>query len=412
VLRPRSISVGLALTSLVIAASAFAETKTLPAVASFQGFSPFFSDVRVFNTSYDSSLQVTATYRCFLASCPATPPQLTFTLAPREAQAFDDMVAAAFAAPNSAGGVEFVYDGPSTRLVVTSRLFSTVPEPTVGMFVPGLSPSAALATSVLTSLRNHGSGGGFRTNVGVFNPGDGAVDVSVHLFADGVPVGSPVPLSVGPHSGTQANAIYAAAGAEATVTSNGFAVVVASAPVFSYAAVIDNQTTDPILVVGSADESFRTPTPTNTPTATPTGPLPPTETPTLTPTITPTSGPTRTPTPNPNHIVFVGQNGTNTFTDSVSGTIITTITVGTTVEWDWVQGGGLHTVTSGNCPNGFCSPDGQFGFVSPFEQWPYRYTFTFNNVATYNYYCFNHQAMMQGAINVLPAQGSGGTRRR
>ncbi len=403
-LGPRSIiSIGSALAFLLVAASAIAETKTLPAAASFQGFSPFFSDVRVFNTSYDSSLQVTATYRCFLGTCPGTAPQLTFTLAPREALAFDDMVAATFAAANSAGGIEFVHSGSPSQFVVTSRLFSTEPQPTVGMFVPGLSPSAARSTSVLTSLRNRGAGEGFRTNVGVFNPGDGAVDLSVHLFADGVPVGSAIPMTVGPHSGAQANAVYAAAGAGDTDTANGFAVVVASAPVFSYAAVIDNQTTDPIFVVGSSDEPFRTPTPTNTPTVTPTGTLTPTETPTLTPTITPTSGPTRTPTPNPNHIVFVGQNGTNTFTDSVSGTIITTITVGTTVEWDWVQGGGLHTVTSGNCPNGFCSPDGQFGFVSPFEQWPYTYTFTFNNVATYNYYCVNHGAMMQGAVNVLPA---------
>jgi plastocyanin len=277
------------------------------------------------------------------------------------------------------------------------------------MFVPGLSPSAALATSVLTSLRNRGDGDGFRTNVGVFNPGDDPVEVVFHLFADGVLVGSTAPLTVAAHSGAQVNAVYATSGGD-TATSDGFAVVVASGPVFSYAAVIDNHTTDPIFVVGSSDEPYRTPTPTNTPTVTPTGTLTPTETPTLTPTITPTSGPTRTPTPNPNHIVFVGQNGTNTFTDSVSGTIITTITVGTTVEWDWVQGGGLHTVTSGNCPNGFCSPDGQFGFVSPFEQWPYKYTFTFNNVATYNYYCFNHQAMMQGAINVLPAGSVTGKR--
>ena len=405
-LRPRSNFFGLALLALLTSGFALAETKTLPAVASIQGFSPFYTDVRAFNTSYDSSLQVTATYRCFLASCPETPPQFTFMLAPREALAFDDMIAATFAAPNSAGGVEFVFDGPPTRLVVTSRLYSTVPEPTVGMFVPGLSPSAALPTSVLTSLRNKGAGQGFRTNVGVFNPGDNPVDVSVHLFADGLPVGAPVLMSMGAHSGAQTNAIYAVAGGGNTDTSNGFAVVVSSGPVFSYAAVIDNQTTDPIFVIGSADESFRTPTPTNTPTATSTGTTTPTETPTLTPTITPTRGPTRTPTPNPNHIVFVGQNGTNTFTDSVSGTIITTITVGTTVEWDWVQGGGLHTVTSGNCPNGFCSPDGQFGFVSPFEQWPYTYTFTFNNVATYNYYCVNHGAMMQGAINVLPAQAA------
>src|SRR4029077_15229300 len=74
------------------AASLTAEVVTLPAAASIQGGNPFFSDVRVFNTSYGDSLQVTATYRCFIATvaCPAGPPQLIFTLAPRQSRAFDD----------------------------------------------------------------------------------------------------------------------------------------------------------------------------------------------------------------------------------------------------------------------------------------------------------------------------------
>src|SRR6266508_6869269 len=79
---------------------------TLPAAASIVGGAPFFSDVRAFNTSYTDSLEVTATYRCFI-TCPAGTPQITFTLAPRESRAFDDMVASAsaFNTPNSAGGV-------------------------------------------------------------------------------------------------------------------------------------------------------------------------------------------------------------------------------------------------------------------------------------------------------------------
>src|SRR4051794_30318653 len=82
------------------------ERITIPAAASIVGLAPFFSDVRVFNRSYSSPAEVTATYRCFLGSCPAASAPLTFTLAPRETRAFDDMVAAAFQAPNSAGGVE------------------------------------------------------------------------------------------------------------------------------------------------------------------------------------------------------------------------------------------------------------------------------------------------------------------
>ncbi|MFY9552569.1 MAG: hypothetical protein WAU32_15595 [Thermoanaerobaculia bacterium] len=369
----------------------------MPAAASIQGLAPFFTDVRAFNTSYATSLDVTATYWCFLGDCPGLPPQVTFTLAPRESKAFNDMVSATFGAPNSGGGIEFVFDGQEKNLVVTSRLFSTVPTPTVGMFIPGLPASRARPTAVLTSLRNLGPSAGFRTNVGVFNPGDDTVQVEFHLFAEGLPVGSPVARTVLAHSGVQVNAIYAVGGAAETATGNGAVVVAATGPVFSYAAVIDNRTTDPYFVVGASDEAYRTPTPTNTPTPTQTPTVTPTITPTFTPTVTPTLAPTLTPTPNPNHIVFVGQNGTN-FVDSISGTNITEIHVGQTVEWQWVSG--PHSTTSGNCPNNFCSPDGTWG--SPNESPPFTFTHTFNTVATYNYYCMIHGAVMQGAVNVLP----------
>src|SRR4029453_12604648 len=99
------------------AASLRADRVTLPAAASLVGGNPFFSDVRVFNTSYTSSLDVTATYRCFIgsavASCPGTAPVLTFTLAPREARAFNDMVASAdgFDTHDTAGGGGFDFSG-------------------------------------------------------------------------------------------------------------------------------------------------------------------------------------------------------------------------------------------------------------------------------------------------------------
>jgi plastocyanin len=397
---------GLTLVAVFIAASAGAERVTLPAAASFRGQSPFFTDVRIFNTSYASSLEVTATYRCFLGACPAVPPQVTFSLGPRESAPFEDMVATAFGATGTAGGVEFDFTGAPGQLVVTSRLFSTEPSPTVGMFVPGLRGSRAFPTTVLTSVRNGGSGLGFRTNVGVFNPGDAPVVVGFHPFADGLPVGAAVERSVPARSGAQVNGIYAAAGVPETTTANGVVVVTSTGPVFAYASVIDNATTDPIFVVGAPDTEFRTPTPTVTGTPTQTSTITPTQTPTFTATATTTRGPTRTPTPNPNHIVFVGQNGTTTFVDSISGTNITTITVGQTVEWQWVSG--LHSTTSGNCPNNFCSPDGVWSSTN--ENPPFTFTHTFDQVFTYNYYCMIHGAMMQGAINVLPAQAGSAPR--
>jgi hypothetical protein len=246
-------SIALAVLLLAIGPPLWAETVTLPAVASLPpGFAaaPFFSDVRVFNTSYASPVAVTATYRCFLGACPGAAPQATFTLQPRESRAIDDIVAATFLAPASAGAAEFTSGGTAVR--VTSRMYSTVPLPTVGMFVPGLRATEAHAVSVLTSLAN----GSFRTNVGMYNGNDVGVTATVRLF-DGLALLGSRSVTLAPRSGTQINRIFDAVGRGDLATTNAFAVVEsdnASAPLFSYAAVIDNATTDPSYVSGAEDE--------------------------------------------------------------------------------------------------------------------------------------------------------------
>ena len=55
---------------ILAALAGAAEVVTLPAAASSQGLNPFFSDVRVFNTSYTSTITLNATYGCFLGTCP------------------------------------------------------------------------------------------------------------------------------------------------------------------------------------------------------------------------------------------------------------------------------------------------------------------------------------------------------
>jgi hypothetical protein len=267
---------------LLFSAGARADTLTVPAVTSLpvgSAASPFFSDVRVFNTSYTAPVGVTAVYRCFLGACPAAPPQITFTLGPRESRPFDDMIQSAFNAPSTAGGVEFTSSGDSIR--VTSRLFSPAAGGgTNGMFVPGLKASEAHATSVLTGLAN----GAFRTNIGFFNANDVGVSATIRLFQGGALLGSQT-VTVGPHAGTQINRIFDVFGQGAVLTTNAFAVVEsgnAAAPLFAYAAVIDNVTADSSFVAGDPDVPLPLGDP--APTATPPGSTPPSPTPTPTPT--------------------------------------------------------------------------------------------------------------------------------
>jgi hypothetical protein len=246
---------GIAACALAAAVPLSAETIYLTAASSVVGLAPFYSDVRLFNTSYANSLTVTADYRCFIGAC--APSVQTLTLAPRESRAFDDICVSLFSQPDTAGAVEFTHGGTEGDLVVSSRLYSTFPEPTVGMFVPGLTAASAFPVTVLTSIRNGGSGLGFRTNVGVYNPNDVPVTPTIRVYDGATLVGTTQLSPLSPHSGAQSNDIFAAVGAASQTTSNAAVVVDGSGvgPLFSYAAVIDNATTDPIFVVGAKDQA-------------------------------------------------------------------------------------------------------------------------------------------------------------
>jgi len=361
---------------------------TLPTAASIVGAAPFFSDVRVFNTSYDSTISIEATYRCFIGTCPTVDRGLQIVVAPRETKSFNDIVGVAFSEPNTAGGIEFevTAGGSAADIGVTSRLYSTSPEPTVGMFIPGVLTSAAQPVTFLGQIANGGAGLGFRTNAGAFNPTDGAVSARFDVFdAQGQLLGSQT-RPIDAHSGVQINNIFGAIGRASQSISDAVIVVTATAEVFSFAAVIDNQTTDPFLVIGSEDVPA------------PPGHVPP-PAPTLTPTpqSTPRPTPTRTPTPAAQAqtaVVNVGQGGL-LFVDQASGSGTTHIHVGDTVRWVWSSGG--HSTTSGAC-NGGCQADGMWdsgvaGSGKVFER-------KFTQAGTFPYHCTPHGAAMTGSIVV------------
>jgi len=361
---------------------------TLPTVASIVGAAPFFSDVRVFNTSYDTTISLEATYRCFIGSCPAVDRGLQIVVAPRETKSFNDMVGVAFSAPNSAGGIEFevTAGGSAVDVGITSRLYSTSPQPTVGMFIPGLPASAAGQVTFLGQIANGGAGQGFRTNAGAFNGNDAAVSARFDVFnGRGELLGS-VTRPIEAHSGTQINNLFGAINRGSQAINDAVIVVTSTGDVFSFAAVIDNETTDPFLVVGAEDV-----------------PAPPGDVPPPAPTLTPMPQatprpPSPTPTPTPSAqartaIVNVGQGGLR-FVDQASGSNVTTIHVGDSVRWVWV--GGSHSTTSGGCSGG-CHPDGLWdsgtGSGKVFEM-------KFTQAGSFPYHCIPHGAAMTGVIQV------------
>ena len=279
---------------LAVAASAAADTVTLPVAASVVGAAPFVSDVRVFNTSYTSPVTVTATYRCAPGSSApcATQPVRTFQLAPREARAFDDICVSLFAVPNSLGAVEF--DSPSGGIVVTSRLYSPAASPpwpagtvgSVGMFIPPLTSADAKPVTILTNLANgSSSNGAYRTNVGVYNPNTSSVVATIRVYQSGSVLLGSTSVTLPGKTGTQVSNIYSVVGFSSLSTNNGYATVESDngLPLFTYAATADNATQDPVLVVGSADVAAPAGFHASTPTPAGGGGTSPTPTPTPTP---------------------------------------------------------------------------------------------------------------------------------
>jgi plastocyanin len=194
--------------------------------------------------------------------------------------------------------------------------------------------------------------------VGAFNPNDSGVSVTFKVFDEGTLLGTAGPFNLGGHSGTQRNNIFGEILQGAHATRNAVVVVESepAAELFTYAAVIDNATTDPILVLGARD--------------------------------VPAGATTKS--------VSVGTGG-DRFVDQESSSSTTTIRVGDTVRWDWVAS--FHSTTSGSCAGG-CVKDGKWdsGEHSP----PFTFSRTFNEAGSFPYWCTVHGVMMTGTVVVNP----------
>ena len=233
-------------------------TVVLPAAASLHGLPPafFHSDAVIFNRSADRTATVRATYRCTTGACDSS--LRVFSVAPRQLHVIEDIVATLFGAPETSGAIEFSSTEP---IVVTSRLYSPArPAPTLGMFVPGLGPDRAFASSDLVNLsHSHDPTVGFRTNIGVFNPGDQMRTVNISCIDVRGRLGS-INQAVGPHQLFQINdgdlfrefSILRTASTFSCFVSGGAPFL----PLYSWAAVIDNQSNDATFVVG---QQFFTP---------------------------------------------------------------------------------------------------------------------------------------------------------
>lgn len=232
-------------------------TLTIPASASIHGQNGTFfqTDLWVLGSSSLFVATVTARHRCFASQTCGSTSQF-FQVVPRQSVYFTDVLVTLFGNPGTAGAIELSYD-TSTRITVLSRTYSpSLPAPTAGTSVPSLTSDDARARAVLVGLGSSGGdlSQGFRSNVGVYNPGSSAVSVTITLHgSSGTTLGAPVLLTLAANEARQVNDVFLTAGAASILTRNAYAVVTSSAPVFSYATVIDNQSQDSVFIAGADD---------------------------------------------------------------------------------------------------------------------------------------------------------------
>jgi hypothetical protein len=231
----------------------FTHVVTVPAVASIHGVnSAFFHTDAWVHSSDVNTLSVTATYYCYLAFASCGNGPQTFSIDPGMGQSGSDIVRTSFGAPETAGAIVFRYSSTSsnnTLKVLTRTYTPSLPSPTNGASVPGVTPTSLSGKWTFVGLGNNGGdrSAGFRTNAGAFNSFGYTATVTFHLTtASGVDLGS-VTQTWAPHEARQINDIFATVGAGSVVTTDAILTVTSDIPVYVYVTVIDNQTGDSVI---------------------------------------------------------------------------------------------------------------------------------------------------------------------
>jgi len=228
--------------------------RIFPGAASAAGVGDafFVTDVRLFNPHPSESITVHLSFldRDQDNSGAAEQP---VTLPPRRGVAFDDVLSSFFGLANVVGGIRMRSDD---AFYATSRTYNAGGESgTYGQFIPGLDPDDALAEGILLQVVNDPADTGFRANVGFVNPGLNTVTVTVTVYdADTGALIGQGNRSLPPRTFRQINNVFTFVGATNRVTHNTTVEFSATAPVLTYASVIDNTSDDPIFVLPSADQ--------------------------------------------------------------------------------------------------------------------------------------------------------------
>jgi hypothetical protein len=237
---------------IVSATAAFAKDGYLTIGGSVGAFR---TDARIFNPSTTKDITIHAYYLPVGNADNSAVQAVDISVPKRQMVLYDDVVASLF----HAGGLGAIRLLSDDDFIATSRIYAQTSATscqaagTLGQFLEGDDVSSASTGGVLIQLK---ASGAFRTNIGAVNPNNAAAHVTWRLYdknnalvATGSPITMPPYAVIGPTNVTS-GFFFNAAGFDLSDSWVSFA---SDQPVFAYASVVDNTTTDPTYIAMSKD---------------------------------------------------------------------------------------------------------------------------------------------------------------
>lgn len=239
--------------SLLLAANLFAKDVYLSISGKASGF---FTDARILNPSFDKDITVTARYLPVGNVDNSGVGGITLTLPKRGMKVFDDAVQSIFGgSPSLLGAIRLTSEDD---FVATQRIYQDArlaPQAgTLGQFVPGLDVSTARKKGVLLQLKSgQATLGSFRTNWGGVNPNAVVANVTLQLYDKTNAVVGKKTFSFQPFGVQGPTLVAGFFDNTAADLTDAWISFEADQPVFLYASVIDNGSSDPTFVPAADD---------------------------------------------------------------------------------------------------------------------------------------------------------------
>jgi hypothetical protein len=242
----------------------------LPAVAHVEGLASFRSDVRLANTSA-RPLRYQLTFTPSGTDATRSAVQTSLQVEAGATVALNDLLATFFgsgASGSASGSLEIkpivaTSDTISSQNVtfVSSRTFSVTPAGTSGQFIPALPLSrfAGAAGNALFStllVPQISQSGAFRTNIGLVEGAVQPAHVVLSFFDAAGFLLSQLSVDLQPGEHRQLNGVVTSSGALASAARMEVNVTSATGLVTAYASVLDQRTSDPMLVDAVATGSL------------------------------------------------------------------------------------------------------------------------------------------------------------